>query len=72
LLKRLSKIDVLIIDALDVGLMTEDVRRDFLEVLEDRHGLHSTVITSQLPIEEWHSEDIYDHSILNMPMKQAP
>jgi len=54
LLKRLSKIDVLIIYDLGVSLMTEEVRRDFLEALEDRRGLRSTMITSQLPIGEWH------------------
>ena len=29
-------------------------RRDFLEVVDDRHGHKSTIITSQLPIEQWH------------------
>ena len=27
----------------------------YLEVLEDRHGNRSTIVTSQLPIEEWHA-----------------
>ena len=25
-----------------------------MEVIEDRHGKHSTIITSQLPIKQWH------------------
>lgn len=54
LLKRLSKIDVLIVDDLGVSLMTDEVRRDFLEVLEDRYNVGSTIITSQLPVDEWH------------------
>ena len=29
-------------------------RHDLLEVLEDRHGVRSTVVTSQLPIDKWH------------------
>ena len=29
-------------------------RHDLLEVLEDRHGVRPTVVTSQLPIDEWH------------------
>ena len=28
---------------------------DLLEILEDRYGKRSTIVTSQLPIEEWHS-----------------
>jgi DNA replication protein DnaC len=54
LLKRLAKTDLLIIDDLGVTLMTEEIRRDLLEVLEDRHGRGSTIITSQLPVKEWH------------------
>lgn len=30
-------------------------RRDLLEVLEDRHGMRSTIATSELPIDEWHA-----------------
>ena len=29
-------------------------RRDLLEIFEDRYGLRSTILTSQLPIELWH------------------
>ena len=28
---------------------------DLLEVVEDRHGVSSTIICSQLPVEQWHS-----------------
>ena len=54
LLATLAKADVLIID--DWGLMklNAENRRDLLEVLEDRHGSRSTIVTSQLPIEKWH------------------
>ena len=34
--------------------MTADQRRDLLEILEDRHGRGSTMVTSQLPVEHWH------------------
>jgi DNA replication protein DnaC len=30
-------------------------RNDLLEVLDDRVGTRSTVITSQLPVEHWHA-----------------
>jgi len=29
-------------------------RRDILEILEDRHGVRSTIIASQFPIYTWH------------------
>ncbi len=54
LLKRLAKINVLIIDDVGVSLMTDEVRRDLLEVIEDRYSLGSTIITSQMPVDEWH------------------
>jgi len=34
--------------------MTAEQRRDLLEMMEDRHGRGSTVVTSQLPVEHWH------------------
>ncbi len=41
---------------LDWGLsvLNDQERQDMLEILEDRHGIHSTIITSQLPLEHWH------------------
>jgi len=41
----------------DLGLkpLTQTERHDLLEIIEDRHDLHSTIITSQLPISSWHS-----------------
>jgi DNA replication protein DnaC len=34
--------------------LAAEQRRDLLEILEDRHGVRSTLATSQLPIEKWH------------------
>ena len=34
--------------------MTAGNRRDILELLEDRYGLWSTIVTSQLPVSKWH------------------
>jgi len=54
LFKKLAKIQVLVVD--DWGLVKVDERqcRDFLEILDDRHGHGSTIITSQFPISAWH------------------
>ena len=34
--------------------MTAEQRRDLLEIMEDRHGRRSTMVTSQLPVDHWH------------------
>ena len=34
--------------------MLAEQRRDLLEIMEDRHGRGSTIVTSQLPVEHWH------------------
>ena len=41
----------------DWGLskLTAEQRRDLLEILEDRHGSRSTIVTSQLPLDQWHN-----------------
>ena len=62
LMKRLLKAKVLIIDDLGLAPMTAVERRDLLEVVEDRHGLASTIVTSQIPTELWH-ENIRDPTI---------
>ena len=48
--------DLLVLD--DYGLLelNQEQRHDLLEILEDRHGLKSTLVTSQLPVEHWHEQ----------------
>jgi DNA replication protein DnaC len=53
-LAQLARTDVLIIDDFGLGTLKESQRHDLLEVLEDRYGLRSMVITSQLPVSKWH------------------
>lgn len=54
LLVSLSKIHVLLIDDWGIEGLNAQSRRDLLEVLEDRYSNRSTVVTSQLPVEQWH------------------
>ncbi len=54
LLGKLAKADLLVLDDLGLGTPTEAHRHDLLEVLEDRYGKSSTVVTSQLPVAKWH------------------
>ena len=53
-LVRLARIDVLVVDDFGLGAMREQDRQAFLDVLEDRYGNRSTIITSQLPPANWH------------------
>jgi DNA replication protein DnaC len=54
LLSRLAKYAILIIDDWGLAKLGDKERRDILEVLEDRHGITSTVIASQIPTDKWH------------------
>jgi DNA replication protein DnaC len=53
-LARIAKIDVLVLDDFLLAPLTDTERRDLLEVLEDRYGKTSTIITSQLLTKSWH------------------
>ena len=54
LVAQLAKTDLLILDDRGLEKMTLSQRNDLLEIMEDRHGLKSTLITSRLPIAQWH------------------
>jgi DNA replication protein DnaC len=51
---KFEKAQVLILDDLGLGKLKEAHRHDLLEVLEDRYGDTSTIVTSQLPVKQWH------------------
>jgi DNA replication protein DnaC len=53
-LAQLARTDLLILDDLGLKPLQAQERHDLLEVIEDRHGQHSTIITSQLPPDTWH------------------
>ncbi len=53
-MNQLLKADLLILDDWAIQKMASLQRNDLMEVIEDRHGLKSTLIASQLPIEHWH------------------
>jgi DNA replication protein DnaC len=54
LMNKLAKTKVLIVDDLGLAPLSDHQRRDLLEVIEDRQGLSSTIVASQLPVENWH------------------
>ncbi|HOY85758.1 MAG TPA: IS21-like element helper ATPase IstB [Candidatus Syntrophosphaera sp.] len=53
-LKKMTKIRVLILDDFGVAPMDTRDAQELLEIIEDRVGSGSTIITSQLPVENWH------------------
>jgi DNA replication protein DnaC len=54
-LARLARVDVLILDDWGLAAVTDIQRQDLLEVMEDRDATRSTIITSQLPRDQWHA-----------------
>lgn len=56
LLARLAKTDVLLVDDWAMAPLADAERRDFLEICEDRYQVRSTILTSQLPVAQWHAQ----------------
>jgi DNA replication protein DnaC len=54
-LRQIAKADLLIIDDFGLAPLPDPTRRDLLEILDDRYDRRSTLITSQLPLEQWHT-----------------
>jgi len=54
LLKSISKTDLLLLDDWGMSKITSEQSRDLLEIIDDRHALRSTLITSQFPVDHWH------------------
>jgi DNA replication protein DnaC len=55
LVRDLAKTDVVVLDDWGLAPITSAGRYDLLEILDDRHGHRSTIVTSQLPVAEWHA-----------------
>lgn len=54
LLKDFAKSKLLLFDDWGLTKMTDESRHDLLEILEDRHAIASTLVTSQFPVSKWH------------------
>jgi DNA replication protein DnaC len=61
-LQRLAKVHVLIIDDFGITPLTDSDKKDLLEIIEDRYLTGATIMTSQLPLKDWH-ESIGDPTI---------
>src|SRR5262249_27716111 len=54
LLKSLARVELLILDDWGLSPLTSQQGRDLLDIVDDRHGRRSTIVTSQVPVEHWH------------------
>jgi DNA replication protein DnaC len=54
LMAGFAKTDLIILDDWGLAKFTAEQRRDLLELLDDRHGHRSTLVTSQVPVDHWH------------------
>jgi len=54
LMAGFAKTDLIILDDWGLAKFTAEQRRDLLELLDDRHGCRSTLVTSQVPVDHWH------------------
>ena len=54
-LRSLAKADLLLIDDFAITPLTDQSKRDLLEILDDRYDKSATIITSQLEVKQWHA-----------------
>jgi DNA replication protein DnaC len=55
-LAALAKTELIALDDWGIAPLADEQRRDLLELLEDRHGLRSTLVAAQLPVDKWHTQ----------------
>jgi DNA replication protein DnaC len=74
LFRKLIKVDLLALDDLGPDRFTAERRRDLMEIVEDRHGKGSILITSQIGVAKWHDiigEPTYADAILDRIVHNA-
>jgi len=53
-LSKIEKQDLLILDDFGIQPFDQNSRAALLDIIEDRHGKHSTIITAQVPVKQWY------------------
>jgi DNA replication protein DnaC len=56
LLTKLARVQLLIFDDWLRDPLTPSQARDLLEILDDRYGRSSTLVATQIPVEDWHAQ----------------
>jgi DNA replication protein DnaC len=54
-LAQLARTDLIVLDDWGLTAPQPTERADLLELLDDRVGTKSTIVTSQLPVDQWHA-----------------
>lgn len=73
-MKNLARVDLLILDDWGLEPLDGNARHHLLEILEDRYGRRSTMVTSQLPVARWHeliNDPTYADAILDRLVHNA-
>ena len=73
-MKSLAKVELLILDDWGLQPLDGNARHHLLEILEDRYGQRSTLVTSQLPVARWHqtiNDPTYADAILDRLVHNA-
>ncbi len=74
LMRKVTKVSVLILDDWAMIDLTAAQRRDLMEIVDDRHDRGSIVLASQLPVESWHAtigDPTYADAILDRVVHNA-
>lgn len=53
--KSLAKAKLLVLDDFGLAPLADQIKRDLLEILDDRYDQAATIVTSQLPVSKWHA-----------------
>jgi DNA replication protein DnaC len=74
LFRALGGVQLLILDDWGLEPLTVEARHDLLEILEERYGRRATIVTSQLPVDQWHDvigDPTYADAILDRLVHNA-
>jgi DNA replication protein DnaC len=53
--RHLAKARLIVLDDFGLAPLADSIKRDLLEILDDRYDKAATLITSQLPVDQWHA-----------------
>jgi DNA replication protein DnaC len=53
-MNSLSKLHLIVIDDWGLVKLNDQAQGDLLEIVEERYGIHSTIIAGQMPVDHWH------------------
>lgn len=74
IMRGLNGVELLILDDWGLEPLDGDARRDLYEILEERYGRRSTILTSQIPVDKWHAvigDPTYADAILDRLVHNA-